>query len=163
MHWMKKKQKSLKPKSSSKKILRIFFNASVIISGFRSRSGGSGELLNLVNSKKIKGLISETVLDEVLRHFDKTKLRKDDIESKIIKIFQNVYKAPSESETDNYYRFMKDVGDAHLFASSKSLKADYLVSLDKKHVLSLKGKVKNLKIVSPGELIKILKSSDALS
>ena len=50
-------------------------------------------------------------------------------------------------------KLVKDFGDIHLFESAESLRVDYLVSLDKKHVLSLARKVKSFKIVSPGGLI----------
>ena len=55
-----------------------------------------------------------------------------------------------------FKKIVQDVGDIHLFTSAKDLKVDYLVSLDKKHVLSLKNKVKIFKVVSPGELIHLL-------
>ena len=56
-----------------------------------------------------------------------------------------------------YKSIVTDFDDAHLIASAQELKVDYLVSLDKKHILALKRKFKVAKIVNPGELIEILK------
>ena len=45
----------------------VFFNASVIIAGFISINGVSAKLLGHIKENKIKGIISEIILDEVLR------------------------------------------------------------------------------------------------
>lgn len=51
---------------------------------------------------------------------------------------------------------MINQGDSHVLASALELDVDYLVSLDKKHILALKGKIKKFAIVSPKELIEKL-------
>jgi len=43
----------------------VLFNASVVLAGLKSPQGGSGELLLWSKQKKIQGLISEAILDEV--------------------------------------------------------------------------------------------------
>ena len=73
------------------------------------------------------------------------------------KIFSKISPPPGRLDT-RFIRLVKDIGDVHLLTSSKNAKADYLVSLDKKHILSLKKKLKDFKIVSPGELIQILEA-----
>lgn len=131
-----------KQKNSRKKVL---FNASVIIAGHYSPNGGSGKLLGWVKSEKIDGIISETILDEVKRHLEKCP-----------DIFKTVSPAPSLASVKKYQKIVTDPGDAHLFATASEIKADFLVSLDKKHVLILQNKIKNLKIVSPKKLIEAL-------
>lgn len=133
---------SKKQKSSRKKVL---FNASVIIAGHYSPNGGSGKLLGWVKSEKIEGIISETILDEVKRHIEKCP-----------DIFKTVSPAPNLISVKKYQKIVTDPGDAHLFTTAQETKADFLVSLDKKHVLILKDKIKKPKIVSPGELIESL-------
>lgn len=49
---------------------------------------------------------------------------------------------------------MIDEGDAHVLATCFENGISCLVTLDKKHLLVLKGKVKGLTILTPGELIK---------
>src|SRR3989344_373752 len=107
----------------------IFFNASVILAGIYSPKGGSAKILKYAKLGKIKGLISEIVFNEVIRN--SSKIRK-------------------------YEEVVTDIGDTHLIASAKSYSADFLVSLDKKHILILKNKIRKPKIVTPGELIEVI-------
>lgn len=137
---------------------QIFFNASVILAGFNSSVGASALLLKWVKEKRIRGVIGEIVLAEVLRHAQKIGWEKKKIEQTILAIFQQVLPAPKTEEAAIWKRIVTDDGDAHLFASAMKTECDFLVSLDKKHVLVLKNKIKNLKIVSPAELIEELRN-----
>ena len=142
---MKRKLKNLKP--------RVFFDASVILAGLKSPRGGSGKLLSWVKDEKIAGIISEVVLDEVLRHLDKLRLTK----KSLVKLLPYFILLPAPKQLNNYYyRICKDIGDVHLFTSAKTSGCNYLVSLDKKHVLILNTQAKGFKIVSPKELIEKL-------
>lgn len=131
---------------------KVFFNASVVLAGLRSPSGGSAKILNWVEEKKIRGFVSEVVLDEILRHVIKVGLTQRKVAKKLKKMLVEVVSAPKELG-GKYTRLVKDFGDVHLLVSAESLGVDYLVSLDKKHVLSLAKKIKRFRIVSPGELI----------
>lgn len=135
---------------------KVFFNASVIIAGLRSPDGGSAKLLKWVKEKKINGVISETVFDEVLKHTDKTGFTKSIVIKMMLKVFPYVSEAPGKENVEKYHRIVTDHGDSHLFASCGELEVPFLVSLDKKHILSLSGKIRSLQIVSPKELIEIL-------
>jgi len=143
---MRRKQKNLRPK--------VFFNASVILAGLKSPKGGSGKLISLAGEKKIRGFISEIVFDEVKSHAGKVGFSRFEIKSEVDKTML-IGKYPPRLKT-KYRRLVKDEGDIHLFTSSEQLGVDYLVSLDKKHVLALSGKIRGFKIVSPGELLKLL-------
>lgn len=134
---MPKKLTSLKPK--------VLFNASVIIAGHFSPNGGSGKLLSWVKSEKITGIISETILDEAKRHLEKYQ-----------PVFETVAPAPNVNLVKKYQEIVLDPGDAHLLASAEEIAADFLVSLDKKHVLCLQDKIKKPQIVSPKEFIETL-------
>ena len=147
---MNKSQKILKPK--------IFFNASVILSGLYSPKGGSAKILSWVKQKKITGIISEIIIDEIFRHIDKLKLKKSFTAKFLINNFQ-IETAPLEPEVTKYYPKVIDYGDAHVLASAKQAKCKYLVSLDKKHLLSLQKKIKTYSIVSPAQLLQILRGS----
>jgi len=146
---MSRKVKNLKKK--------VFFNASVVLAGLHSPSGGSAKVLNWSKKGKIKGIISEVVLDEIRRHADKINLTPKTLEKKIGEF---VVILPAPPENIKYRRIVKDFGDIHLFSSSEEIKVDYLVSLDKKHVLSLVKKIKKFKILSPGELIREIGKND---
>ncbi|MEK7470929.1 MAG: putative toxin-antitoxin system toxin component, PIN family [Patescibacteria group bacterium] len=145
---MKKKQKNLK--------VKVLFNASVVLSGINSPNGGSAVLLNLVKAKKINGIISEIILDEILRHAPKFGQTRDEISNFCLRIFSEISSAPNEREVKKYFRIVIDDGDAHVLASCEKEKVNFLVTLDKKHLLILKGKIKGLNIYTPGELIELL-------
>lgn len=133
----------------------VFFNASVILAGLASPEGGSAKLLNWIKEGKIIGIISEIVLDEATRHADKIGLKKEQAERRILEFFNHPSPAPESSTVENFKGVVIDFGDSHLLASCFEGKADFLVSLDKKHLLVLK-KVRKLKIVSPKQLIERL-------
>lgn len=138
------------------KVPTVFFNASVVIAGFISSNGGSAKLLRYVKENKIRGIISEIIYDEVMRKSEKTDLSKEVIKRKLFLIFNSIKKAPDENLVKKFNNIVIDLGDSHVLASSIEAKADFLVTLDKKHLLVLTEKIKGLNIVSPKQLIEIL-------
>lgn len=144
--WMQKKQQILRKK--------VLFNASVVLSGINSPRGGSSKVLGWARKKEIGGYISEIILDEVLRHAKKIDFSKKEILKYCLNIFSGVSPVPDENTVKKYQKVVVDEGDAHVLASCEREKAGYLVTLDKKHLLILKGKIKGLKIVTPSEFIK---------
>lgn len=139
--------------------MKVFFNASVILSGLRSPAGGSGKLLRWVKQNKIQGLINETILDEVIRRSYKVKISPIAANKATQSIFSKIFSPPTLKQIKFYSKSITDEDDAHVLASAKAAKCQYLVSLDKKHILSLKSKKFPFKIVSPGEIIKTLSSN----
>ncbi|MFZ5932650.1 MAG: PIN domain-containing protein [Patescibacteria group bacterium] len=146
---MKKRRRSLRP--------RVLFNASVILAGIKSPKGGSARALRFAKEEKIKGIISEIIFDETLKHADKLNLSKDKVSQRCLRIFKGVILAPAEKKVRKYQRVVVDEGDCHVLASGEESGASFLVTLDKKHLLILKGKIKRFKIVTPGEMIKQLR------
>lgn len=136
------------------KNLIVFFNASVILAGLKSPKGGSAKLLSWSGQNKIEGIVSELILDEAGRNLKKLFLSKRTLKNKISAF--KIRLAPKVSLVNKYKRRVIDYGDAHVFASAEEAEADYLVSLDKKHILVLKHKIRKIKIVSPKELIEDL-------
>lgn len=145
---MQKKQRPLKRK--------VFFNASVVLAGLKSPSGGSAKLLTWSRTKKIDGSISEIVLDEVIRNSHKIGFEEKRTKLWLKSIFGHIHQAPKIETIKKYEKVVIDEGDAHVLASCHELKANFLVTLDKKHLLILKKKIEWLKIVTPGSLIEIL-------
>lgn len=144
---MKKSPKSSKPK--------VFFNASVILAGLKSPRGGSAKVIRWAKSGKIQGFISEIIFDEVMRRSPKINWRPQITAKVIVPIF-TASAAPASKLVKEYSRTVTDLGDSHVLASARELNCDYLVSLDKKHLLALASKVKPFRIVTPGQLIKTL-------
>lgn len=140
-----------------KKPLKVLFNASVILSGLKSPSGGSGVLLKWSREGVIDAIVSELIINEVAKNISKLRISKPNYKEMLKRSFIEVSPPPDVRQVRKYKNIVSDFGDAHLFASAQELKVDYLVSLDKKHVLSLKKKFRKPKIVNPGELIETLK------
>lgn len=136
--------------------LKVLFNASVILSGLRSSKGGSGTLLTLLKKSKIEGRISEIILDEVLRHSKKLGVSRPKAARLCLLLFKKIAQSPSPKIVDKYGKIVLDEGDAHMLASCEESAVKYLVTLDKKHLLVLKSKIKFVKIVTPGELLAII-------
>lgn len=134
---------------------RAFLNASVILAGLYSPSGASARILTLIKSGEINGCISEVVLQEALRHANKVKMTANEVEKAIMKYKIEIRPAPQKL-VKRYEKISIDPGDIHLFTSAQNENCQYLVSLDKKHVLALVSLVKEFRIVSPGELLKKL-------
>lgn len=136
---------------------KVFFNASAILAGLHSSSGGSAKLLDWVKKNKIKGIISEVIFDEAVRRADKINLSKTEMRKKISAISFSILPAPKKETVESYYPLVIDLGDAHVLASTDEVRANYLVTLDKKHLILLKKKIRKFSIVTPKELIESLR------
>lgn len=77
-----------------------------------------------------------------------------------LQIFDTILPSPSEKIVNRYKKVIIDEGDAHILATCEEEKIKCLVTLDRKHLLVLKGKIKGLKILTPGELIKYISLND---
>jgi predicted nucleic acid-binding protein len=144
-------------KKNRKNIIKpsVFFNASVIIAGILSPNGGSSKILGWVKEGKIKGVISEVVFDEVLRHASKIGKERNFLAKQILS-FRFKILNPPERLNPKYEKIVEDKGDVHILTSASYEGVIYLVSLDAKHILLLRNRVNDFKILSPGELIKKL-------
>lgn len=126
-----------------------------MLAGLKSPSGGSGRLLRWGKQRSIQGIISETILDEVLRNSDKISMSRKDVASRIQKVF-TIHPEPKQKSVEQFNNMVVDFGDSHVLASAKEAKTKFLVTLDQKHLLVLKDKIKAFKIVTPGQLIELL-------
>lgn len=127
----------------------------MILAGIRSPGGGSGKVLEWSRSRKITGIISEIILDEAARNAAKAGVSPGYIRLAAGAIFNRILAAPEAKNVAKFAKMVIDAGDAHVLASGREAEADFLVTLDKKHLLSLRKKIKWIKIVSPGELIEM--------
>lgn len=141
-------------------IYRVFFDASVILAGLNSPSGGSAKVLNWVKQRKIEGIISELILDEVIRRAPKIGKSHKAANQQVQSIFSFITPPPTLRSIKQYQKTVTDTGDAHVLAACRDTNSQFLISLDKKHILSLKNKRSlPFKILTPGELINLLSSN----
>ncbi len=136
---------------------KVFLDSSVIIAGVNSATGASQIILKLSQDEKIIASVSEIVLQEVMRN-----LKKKMPENVLIQFLKyltrsNFRKVEFEQESEILkYQGITDAKDIHIIAATFKSKADYLVTLDKKHLLKLERKDFPFKIVTPGEFLKIV-------
>lgn len=136
--------------------MRVYFDASIIITAIISSTGGSAQLFKLIKLGLIKGITSHTVVQEVLEEDKPKKIKKSrqEIEEFIAQSKLIVRKMVTVNEITPY-RDLVDVKDAHIIAGANLTKCEYLVTLDKKHLLRsyIKEKFLPLLIVSPKKLL----------
>ena len=142
--------------------MRVYFDTSVIIAAILSAKGGSAQLLTYHKLAVIRGIISQTVIDELLEKTSKLKKTKYELEKFIAESGLLVYKRIS-SEEIKIYRGMVDTEDLHIIAGAKRTKCTHLVTLDKRHLLrpEIQKKFTPLAIVSPRELLEKIVSKAA--
>lgn len=135
--------------------MKILIDASVILAALGSKTGGSMVVLKLVKKGKLQAVVSETIIEEVIRNAAKTNSSPEDIDHFILSHQLKIFPAPVSENVDKYIEQTGEK-DAHVVASAIESKVDLIVTLDKKHLLSGKLKLKSPEIIPPGELLKRL-------
>lgn len=141
-------------------MIKVFFDSSVLFSAISSDKGAAYRLAYLTKMRKIMGIATLNVFLEVERN--KQKLREsvniqEFFEESLIIIREKI----TEAEIKEFERFIEEK-DAHVLAGAILSGCDYLVTLDKKHINNSRVKKKNkrVKIISPGDLVKLIASDE---
>ncbi len=134
---------------------KIFLDASVIIAAMLSPAGGSAKVIRLGQLGDWAQITSQTVIDEVKDHTGKIGKSTNEINQFIKEHSVIVRQRMTKLEIKPFIGLV-DESDAHLIAGSKLTGADFLVTLDKKHLLKMdiKNRFKPLNIVNPEELLR---------
>jgi len=140
-------------------MIKVYFDASVIFAALYSSTGGSYKLVSLVKNNVIIGITSQTVIKELENNLEKLKIgTTDQIHHFII---NNNFYILEKISLQQIQPFINKINlkDAHIIAGATITNSNYLVTLDKKHINNQKVKkaFTNLLIVSPKELLKLLK------
>lgn len=133
---------------------KIFLDASVIIAAMLSPTGGSAKVIKLGKLGSWAQVASQTVIDEVYEHTQKINKTKDEINQFIKNNDILIRKRVTKLEAEDLAGLI-DPTDAHLIAGAKLTDCDYLMTLDKKHLLKMdiKNRFKPLKMVNPEEFL----------
>lgn len=136
--------------------MKIYFDASVIIAALLSSTGGSSQLFKYIKTGLITGITSLTAIDEIMEKekFDKFHKTRKEIEQFILSLGLIIQEHINSDEIRPFQNQV-DKEDAHLIVGAIQTKCQYLVTLDRKHLLrkDIKDKFLPLKIVSPKELL----------
>ena len=137
----------------------IFFDASVLVAGAHSPTGGSALLLEAC---KRGGFTAQTSFPVILETFHT--LRGEFPTSSLARFYDylieidwEIFPVPAE-ETLQKYASLIDPGDLHVLAAAVEGRSQFLVTLDRKHILDAAAAVKAAKlpirILAPGDFIK---------
>lgn len=135
------------------RLLTVFLDTSVILSGLASSSGGSRKLFEAAAKRKLRLLTSSYVLEEAIRHLQKLKIERVSLEElfseKIVSLIAN----PPDDLIKKFHSVSLDPDDAHVLAGAALSGADILLSLDKKHILmpAISKVLKPIMVKSPKE------------
>lgn len=137
---------------------RVFFDASVLVAGFLSATGGSRKLLYMSQESKIHAVTSANVVDETVQAIRRYTEKQQD--EAILAFLQEhkvvVHEYIHENDSDEYSSIV-DPLDAHVIAGALMTQCSHLVSLDKKHLVRpdiQKHFAPQIHIVTPGEYLK---------
>jgi predicted nucleic acid-binding protein len=135
-------------------MIRVFVDASVFFSACYSEAGASFAIFRLGLQGKVQLVVSEYVLEEVHRNLakkspeDLERLQdfRDNVPFKVVE--------PSREDVLHAARYT-DLKDAPVVAAARKTGVDYLVSLDRRHLVGQPkvAKGSGLKIVLPEELL----------
>lgn len=140
-------------KGKSKRSSAAFLDASVILSGLASGSGGSRALFEAAKTKKLKLLTTPLVVQEVAEHLDKIGVNQQDLEALFNKRTISIIPNPTEEKINRFGGVTKDPDDAHVLAGAVVSGANFLISLDKAHIVTprVKRALRPLLVFSPKE------------
>lgn len=138
-------------------MIKVYLDASVIIAALLSPAGGSAKLLEFVKLGVVVGVASQTVIDEIEEHSLKIKKSHKEIREFIQENSILVRERIDEFELGSFKNLIEEE-DIHVAVGARLTKCDYLVTLDKKHLLKeeVKEILKPLKVVSPKEVLQDL-------
>lgn len=135
-------------------MIKIYLDASVIIAALLSPVGGSAKLLEFVKLGVVVGVASQTVIDEVEEHSLKIRKSYKEIREFIHESSIIIRERIDELELEPLKGLIEEE-DIHVAVGARLTKCDYLVTLDKKHLLKteVKEMLKPLKVVAPKEIL----------
>lgn len=142
---------------SSTEQMKLFFDASVLIAGAHSATGGSGYLLEACRRGRFKPVVTRLVLIEAERNI-KAKLGAEDL-LRFYQLLGSVdfaIEPPVSAEEIADYSHLIEGKDAHVLAAAVRSGARFLLTLDTKHFMTegLSKADLGLIIVTPGDFIK---------
>lgn len=138
----------------------VFLDASVLFSALYSPTGGSYALITSIKNRLIRGITSQTVIEELYENITKLgDTTQKEIDDFIISHHILVCDHVTVDELTPWIGKIEEK-DIHIVVGALSTSCHYLVTLDKKHLHNTQAQslCKNIKIVNPKELLAIIKS-----
>ena len=134
----------------------VFLDASVLVAASRSPSGGSAVTMDVCNGRRFRGAVTTRVLLEA-RHNIAEKFE----ESELLRFYQqiaaldpHIAPPPSQGRTAECVPLTAEK-DAHVLAAALECEAGYLVSLDRRHLVthSVHSAGLPIRVLTPGDFL----------
>ncbi|MDP2363299.1 MAG: PIN domain-containing protein [Ignavibacteria bacterium] len=142
--------------------MKVFIDACCFFAAFRSPSGGSALILQFAREGKFQIFTNETVVDEACRNLHKKE--SPEKASHFLQFLREVpvkILPPPTREDEQPWEKETHQKDAHVLASAIKAQVDYVVTLDKQHLLIPKlQKVFPISIKNPKDFLAELLSSE---
>ncbi|ASJ13161.1 putative toxin-antitoxin system toxin component, PIN family [Thermococcus thioreducens] len=119
--------------------LKVVLDTNVVITAAINPFGSSGKVMDLVVGKKVLSYTSEPILEELRFKLTSEKVLRY-LESRVYALWiYRIFRASSILvEPSEHFDISPDPDDNKFFDVAYSAKVDFLISLDKKHVLKLR-------------------------
>ena len=134
--------------------LRVFLDSNVIVSGIYSSRGAPAAILEHFIGGRLRVVVSQQVLDEVIRT---VKVKLPDALPVLRKLLVNappeIWKDPAPEEIERW-REVLDIGDAAVLAAAVAAEPDYFITGDRHFIGDPKIAEKaGLRIVTPAQFV----------
>ena len=139
--------------------IKVFVDTSVLISGLASSIGASGAILDLCEAEVIQMVISRQVVLEADRNFSAKLPRLVNRFRQFIEDLKPLM--IDDPRPGSVKKAFAIVGrkDASILAAAREGKVDSLVTLDKKHLLSIRARERaGVTVVTPSEFLRVFEN-----
>lgn len=137
------------------KVNKVFIDSSVLIAAAISAHGSARDLIKKSFRGEVEVIISDLVIEETQRNLANKAPQALPALQLFLESLNPQVVRPSKLQVSKTSKVI-DIKDAPIVAGAIKSKADYLVTYDRKHLLSHKKEIKThfkLKVVTPDEVV----------
>ncbi|MFH1854937.1 MAG: putative toxin-antitoxin system toxin component, PIN family [bacterium] len=137
---------------------RVFIDASVLIAAVLGKTGASRVLFELAKKHYLEIILTSEIIQEAKQSLAR-KYGQDEVQA-LCRILndrkQAVRPALSNTDLDKFDSLIADPADRHVLAGAQKYRAEYLVTLDRKHFFTRKlfHARLNFQIMLPGDFLR---------
>jgi predicted nucleic acid-binding protein len=142
-------------------MIRLFLDSSVLFSAAYSSKGHSRDLLTLAIREEIVIVVSDLVIEETRRNLTEEAPESVTFLELVLNSLPLEFVKPSRNEITEAAKYVA-LKDAAIIAAAKKAKVDFLVTLDKKHLLGKTelDRYSRLKIVTPQDAVRQISAEE---
>ena len=143
-------------KSATQPKCKVFFDSSALFAGVFSATGGARLIMKLAEGKHLRLIVSQQVLAETERSL---RAKAPDVLGRYALLLREinveVVPDPAPEELTPYITLLPHREDVPILVAALKAKADYLVTLNRKHFLEVPGLAEKvgLPMGTPGDFI----------